>query len=171
MKILVVGSWHPEKAQKYVKEAEELGALLAEKGHTLVASPSSGIQGLVAQSYKNHGGKHFIGYYPDMPLMEEFGEDVLVEPDEKIYTEADYPTRNIVQIKGCDAVIGLTGGRGTLAELITANCDYNRPVGFYKDTSQLIDAYLQIDSSFCGKISYSVDCNEIIKTLESYELE
>ena len=80
MKILVVGTWHVEKSKEYISQANELGYLLAQRGHVLVASPSSGFQGLVAKTYKLNNGSEFIGYFPELKIMEEVGEKVLVQP-------------------------------------------------------------------------------------------
>ena len=167
MKVLVNGSWNEKKSRKYESQAEELGYLLAERGHILVASPSSGIQGLVAQAYKSSGGQHFIGFYPDLNIMNQMKEKVLVEPDEKIMTGQCYPIRNIMQIKDSDAVITITGGAGTLTEVIAAVKDYNLPVSYFSGSSSIMDGYLKLDSFFEKKIHISQNIPNLVDYLES----
>ena len=167
MKILVVGSWHPEKIEKYVSQARELGVLLAERGHILVASPGSGFQGLVAKAYKQSNGSEFIGYYPELKLMRKFGENILIEPDTKIYTKQDYPTRNLLQTKGSEAVIGITGGFKTLTELIISIHDYKLPTSFYKGSSDIIDKFIERESCFAKSINCGNDISSLLDYLEN----
>ena len=171
MKILVVGSWHEEKIKEYISQAQELGKLLAERGHILIASPSSGFQGLVAKSYKQHNGSEFICYYPELKLMEELGEKILMEPDTKIYTEQDYPTRNLLQIKGSEAIIGITGGYKTLTELIIATHDYKIPIAFYKGSSQIIDKFIKAEPDFAKEINYGDDIESLLDYFESLNIK
>ena len=167
MKILVVGSWHSEKAKKYESQAQELGILLAKKGHILVTSPNSGFQGLVAKAYKENNGSKFIGYYPELKLMRKFGEDILIEPDKKIYTKQDYPIRNLLQIKGSEAVIGITGGFGTLTELIASIHDYKLPTSFYSGSSNIIDNFIKKETCFAKNINYENNINNLVNYLEN----
>jgi predicted Rossmann-fold nucleotide-binding protein len=166
MKILVIGSWRPKEANEYLAEARELGHLLAERGHILVASPSSGFQGLVAKAYKNSYGLHYVGYYPRLAFMEKVGEKALIEPDKKIFTNQDYPTRNLLQIKKSDAVIGVTGGLGTLTELIAAVKDYDLPASFYSGSSEIIDGFLDINPDFARKVMTGKNIALLIDSLE-----
>ncbi len=169
MKILVLGTWNSIKAEKYSNQAKELGRLIAEHDHTLIASPSSGIQGLVAKAYKQNGGKEFIGYYPDENLMKKVGEKTLIIPDSSIYTFEDYPIRNIMQVRESEAVIGLTGGLGTLTEIISAVEDYNLPTAFYKNSSnkRLIDKFFTINQEFKSKIIYDTNLSNMLLELEN----
>lgn len=98
--------------------------------------------------------------------MREIGEDVLVEPDEKIYTEKDYPMRNLLQVKGSDAVIGVTGGLGTLTELIAAVKDYNLPTSFYQGSSPFIDGFLKLERFFAQKVYCGNNIHHLIDHLE-----
>ena len=167
MKILVIGRWNPKKLGKYVKHANDLGKLLAERGHTLVASPSSGFQGLVAKSYKENNGTHFIGYYPNLEQMNTIGEVTLIEPDERIYTDADYPIRNILQIKGADCVIAVTGGAGVLTEIIASVKDYNLPLVYYDKSSSIVDGYFKLDDKVKTLVHIGMDLVELLDYLES----
>ena len=166
MKILVIGTWNPKVSREYTAQADELGKILAKRGHTLVASPSNGFQGLVASSYKKNGGSEFIGYFPQLELMEKIGEEILVEPDVKVLTRQDYPIRNILQIQGSEAVIGITGGTGTLSELIVSMNDYHLPTAFYKGSSPIVDGFRELDPSFKKNLEYGNNINELVNYLE-----
>jgi predicted Rossmann-fold nucleotide-binding protein len=167
MRILVVGGWKPEKTIDYLDKAEELGKEIAGRGHTLVTSPSSGIQGIVAKHYKESGGREFIGYYPKQSLMQAIGEDVMIEPDIPVYTDAIYAIRNIRQIEGSDAAIGLTGGSRTLVELITAIRDFSLPTAFYAGSDSKVDQYRGIDPKFKDKLIYGKSIPDLLDSLES----
>jgi predicted Rossmann-fold nucleotide-binding protein len=52
MKILILGSWQRNKAEKYKKEAEEVGKELAIRGHILVSGGGTGTSEFVVNSYK-----------------------------------------------------------------------------------------------------------------------
>jgi predicted Rossmann-fold nucleotide-binding protein len=166
MNVLVIGRWDPKLSAPYAQQAVFLGRLLARRNHTLLASPSSGIEGLVAQAYKAAGGKEFIAFYPDISLMEQMGEKALIVPDVTHYTEEDYPVRNLLQVKASDVVIGLTGGMGTVTELVAAAKDYGLPTGFCKGTSKVIDTLLDVLPEFRKDIIYSDSPEDILLILE-----
>ena len=166
MKILVVGSWNPEKSREYINQANELGYELAQRGHILIASPSSGFQALVAKAYKQNNGSEFVGYFPKLKLMKEVGEKVLIQPDTSILTNKDYPIRNLLQIKGSDAVIGITGGLGTLTELIASIKDYNLPTSFYEGSSPVIDSVIKVEKDFAKNLKCGNNICELLDYLE-----
>jgi predicted Rossmann-fold nucleotide-binding protein len=167
MKFLVLGSGNREKAARYGAQAEELGTLLAANRHVLVASPSTGIQGLVAKAYKSAGGHKFIGYYPDLSDMEAYGEKALLEPDVKVMTGECYPIRNILQARASDAAIVMTGGRSTLTEALTVVDDIKIPLGYYEGSSPLLDKFISIDPSIKEAVYVSSDIAHMVRILEN----
>jgi predicted Rossmann-fold nucleotide-binding protein len=167
MRILVVGTWNEITARKFHSQAVELGSILAQRDHSLVASPSTGFQGLVAQAYKAAGGRNFIGFYPDLDIMTQIGEGVLVEPDKKIMTGECYPIRNMLQVKGSHAIIAITGGAGTLTELLTGVNDYDLPASYLRGSSSILDGYLQLDSVFATKVYASQTISSLVEYLEN----
>ncbi|MGM5488628.1 MAG: hypothetical protein ACQESG_06785 [Nanobdellota archaeon] len=94
MNILVIGDRRP-MVHPLALLANELGRAIALRGHTLIASPSAGIQGMTARAYKAYGGREFIGYYPHPDIM---FEEVIVKPDVGVHTREDYPMRNLMQV-------------------------------------------------------------------------
>ena len=98
--------------------------------------------------------------------MEAIGEKVLVEPDKPIYTNEDYPMRNILQLREGDKILALTGGTGTLTESIVAVNDYNTPLLYLHGSSQIMDGFLNLDPSFAKKIYYSKNITELLMELD-----
>jgi len=142
IKILILGSWHEEKVKDFLKEAEELGKLIFERGHVPVVAPGGGIYGAVGEFYRNAGGKESIGYYPSEDARAEVGEVYRFEPDKKIMVEEDYPTRNLRQVQGSDAVVAITGGSGAVTDFIIAVEDYKLPGAYLKGSSKDIELIL-----------------------------
>ena len=126
MKILVSGTWRREKAEQYRTEAEQVGMLLATRGHILVTGAGTGMSELVVRSYKVHGGSKYTAYLPSEKCRAEVGEELGPQPDEIIETNVDYPTRNVMMVRDIDAIIALNGGLGTLTEVIHGANDYNK---------------------------------------------
>jgi len=128
MKICLLGSWHAQKAAECKKEAEEIGKELAERGHILVSGGGIGISKIVVDSYKKNKGKQFIAYFPSEKMMKKVGEEKGPMPDKLIETKVDYPERNLIMMRDCDAIIALHGGLGAIAEIIHATKDYHMKV-------------------------------------------
>lgn len=145
-KIFVSGTWNRTKAERFSKEGILLGSLVAGKGYDLVCGPGTGMARHVIDGYRsvqNHGKVTY--YLPTKANMEAVGESVEGGADEIIYTDFDYPLRNIFQIKMSDALIILTGGDGALEEAICALADYRLPVAAYRGsgTAAIALDYLQ----------------------------
>jgi len=128
MKILIIGTWNPEKAKNYESFAGQIGKELAKKGHILVSGAGTGISELVVKNYKLNQGKKYIAILTSKECREAFGEDIGPTPDEIIDTGMDYPSRNVELVKYCDAVIAMPGTLGTLTEVIHAINDYGKKV-------------------------------------------
>jgi len=163
MKILILGSWQKEKAQFYKKEAEELGKVLADEGHTLISGGGTGISELVINSYKKHGGKHYTAYILSKKEMEKVGEQIGPKPDKLIETNLDYPERNVVMVRECDGAIAIHGGLGTLTEIIHAVKDYNKKVSVI-DVGELAQ-WIRAIPDLKQKVLLTKDVKEAIKNI------
>jgi len=128
MKILVIGSWRRQEAKDFAADAVRLGELLAKGGHSLMTGGGKGVPDIVAGSYRKNGGDDFTAYFPSKGEMERVGEERGLEPDRPVMTGLDYPQRNVLMVKNCDAVIALSGALGTLTEIIHAVNDYGKKV-------------------------------------------
>jgi hypothetical protein len=164
MKILMFGSWQAHKAIECKKEAEEIGKELAERGHILISGGGTGISKLVVEAYKKNKGKQFIAYFPSEQIMKKVGEEKGPKPDKVIETNVDYPERNLIMIRNCDAIIALHGGLGTLAEIINAVKDYHKKVSVI-DRGELVD-WIKSISQLKEKVFITNDIKKAIDYLE-----
>lgn len=145
LRILILGSWHDETAKRFSKETEELGRLIFEKGHIPVIAPGSGIYGAVGVAYRNAGGNKSVGYYPSEEARAKVGEIYTFEPDEKVMVNEDYPTRNLRQVQGSDAIIAIAGRTGTVTDFISGATDYALPCAYLRRSSVNMDMLMEFD--------------------------
>jgi uncharacterized protein (TIGR00730 family) len=103
----------PGNDDAYVKSAEALGTMLAQKAITLVyGGGNKGIMGAVANAALTAGGK-VVGIIPQLLLEWEAQHEGLTE---LIVTESMH-ARKLMLYDKCDVAIVLPGGMGTLDEL------------------------------------------------------
>ncbi|MBB2913503.1 hypothetical protein FHS43_004807 [Streptosporangium becharense] len=99
--------------QKYIALAEEVGAELAARGHTLVSGGARvSCMGAVARAARAAGGRT-VGVIPQALVDVELADE---ESDELVVT-ADMRERKGVMDARSDAFLVLPGGIGTLEEL------------------------------------------------------
>ncbi|MBI5856245.1 MAG: TIGR00730 family Rossman fold protein [Sphingobacteriales bacterium] len=97
----------------FIKHAEEVGKLLAEKNITLIYGGGNvGIMSVIANAAMQHGGK-VIGIIPKLLLEWERQHEQITE---LIVTEDMHDRKKIIYER-CDAALILPGGFGTLDEL------------------------------------------------------
>jgi predicted Rossmann-fold nucleotide-binding protein len=133
--VFVSGTWSAEKAAPYASDARRLGVLIAESGYDLATGPGTGIAGLVIdgfRSVKTSGRVRF--YLPAREAMERVGEAIERTADETVETTFDYPMRNVFQVSESAGLFVITGGDGTLEEILPALIDYNLPVAVVADS-------------------------------------
>lgn len=145
LRILILGSWHDDTAKRFSRETEELGRFLFERGHTPVIAPGGGIYGAVGTAYRRAGGAKSIGYYPSESARVKVGETYTFEPDVKVMVEEDYPTRNLRQVQGSDAVVAIAGKTGTVTDFISAATDYALPCAYLQGSSKNMDLLMEFD--------------------------
>jgi len=124
-----------------VAAAEEVGRLVAERGAVLVNGGTSGIMEASARGAQQAGGLT-IGFLPQGDYSHA-----------NAYLDIAFPTgmgtmRNVLTSRGCDAVIMLGGGAGTLNE-VTLAYDFGTPVIVLRGTSGWSDRLEE--SLFDGK--------------------
>lgn len=114
MKISVFGGSQPKAGDAAYTAAQELGALLAQRGHTVLTGGYIGTMEAVSRGASEAGG-HVIGVTceaienwrksaPNRWVKEERRKKTLVE-------------RLQALVEGCDAALALPGGPGTLTEI------------------------------------------------------
>jgi hypothetical protein len=164
MKICMFGSWEAHKAIECKKEAEEIGKMLAERGHVLVSGGGTGISKFVVEAYRKNKGKKFIAYFPSAKIMKKVGEERGPKPDKEVKTNVDYPERNLIMIRNCDAIISLHGGLGTLSEMIAAIKDYHKKVSVI-DKGEFVD-WIRAIQPLKEKVFITNDIKKAIEYLE-----
>ncbi len=153
MQIFVSGTWRPDKAAQYANEGATLGQLIAENGCDLACGPGTGIARHVIDGYRQVDRRGIVRYYlPKAEYMEAVGEAVEPGYDELIWSDYDYPMRNVWQISQSQGLFVLTGGDGTLEEILPALIDYRIPVAVVRGSGsaavaleRLIDLYPEWD--------------------------
>ncbi|MBU1110049.1 hypothetical protein KKB83_00260 [Patescibacteria group bacterium] len=120
MKIFVAGAWDPKIATHFQDEIEALGQLLAKRDHSVIMGPGSGIVRYIMKGFRsipNRKGK-IIFYLPKSAELIRTGEDLSPFADKIVKTNDDYLTRTLRMSRSADALGAITGGAGTLYEMI-----------------------------------------------------
>jgi uncharacterized protein (TIGR00725 family) len=108
MRVSVIGGGSVDEATAVV--AEELGEVLADRGHKVVCGGLSGVMEAVCRGARSVGG-HTIGI---LPGGDRAAANAYVET--AIATDINHARNPLVVMNG-DAVIAVDGGPGTLSEL------------------------------------------------------
>ena len=112
MNICLYGASSKELDKKYISAAEELGRIIAERGHSLVyGGGAHGMMGAAARGVKSAGGT-VIGVAPRFFNVDGVLYD---ECDEFIYTETMRERKQIMEERS-DAFVAVPGGIGTFEE-------------------------------------------------------
>lgn len=141
MQIFVSGTWKAEKAAPHADQAKSLGREIAEEGFDLACGPGTGIARYVIDGFRETDREGVVRYYlPSPEAMEAAGEKVDFGADVIEQTDLDYPMRNVLQVQRSDGLFVLTGGDGTLEEILPALIDYRLPVAAVAGTGTAVDA-------------------------------
>ncbi|MBI5354118.1 MAG: LOG family protein [Chloroflexi bacterium] len=114
MNITVFGGAQVKEGTAAYEEARELGALLAQNGHTVLTGGYMGTMEAVSRGATEAGG-HVIGVTCiDIEVWRKTSPNQWVKEERRKKTLIE---RIQALIEGCDAAIALPGGAGTLAEI------------------------------------------------------
>jgi predicted Rossmann-fold nucleotide-binding protein len=138
LQVFVSGTWRDDKAVEYARAAAHVGELIAEAGCSLACGPGTGIaryaiDGFCSVPSRRGAVRYFL---PAESYMTAVGEVIQPGYDEIVQTDLDYPMRNVYQISKSSGLIAITGGDGTLEEMLPALIDYNLPVSALKGAGQ-----------------------------------
>jgi len=98
----------------YFDVAEELGAVMAARGHTLVYGGASiGLMGALARAVHRGGGR-VVGVLPE-PLK---AREIAYEQADELVITRDLRERKAIMEERADAFVALPGGFGTLEETV-----------------------------------------------------
>ena len=183
MRVCVYGASSSHIDKEYILKGEELGKILAERGHNLVfGAGSDGMMGAAARGFKA-GGANIHGVIPK--FFEENGYEAIFYDADKITYTQTMAERKAIMEDECEAFIITPGGIGTFEEFFQvltlkqlgrhkkAIVLYNIN-GYYEPIKQLIQS--GIDSKFinneCEKLCVFVDtAEEVVNYIESYSTD
>ncbi len=134
MRICIFGAASPTIDKKYIKATEELGEMLAKRGHSLVfGGGGNGLMGAAARGFKSGGG-NIIGVVPRF-FDEENVEAICDFCNELIMPETMRERKQIMEDKA-DAFVVVPGGIGTYEEFFEVLTlkqlqRHNKPIALY----------------------------------------
>ncbi len=112
--ICVYASGSKTLDQSYIKEAEMLGQLIAQRGYALVfGGGAHGLMGAVARGAAQTGGR-IIGVVPEIMNVNA----LLFDGCSEMHITSGMRERKALMEEKADAFIALPGGYGTLEELL-----------------------------------------------------
>ena len=176
MNISVFGGSQPKEGDTAYAEAQELGKLLAERGHTVLTGGYIGTMEAVSRGAHEAGG-HVIGVTCiDIENWRKVGANRWVKEERRMKTLNE---RLQGLIEGCDAALALPGGPGTLTEislmwnLMIVESLHRRPLILIGDGWQSIfdQVFMYLDKYTSAQqreiLSFAKDIHTAIKLLES----
>ncbi len=179
MNITVFGGSQPKESDSAYTEAQELGRLLAQRGHTVLTGGYIGTMEAVSRGASEAGG-HVIGV-----TCEDIEAWRAVRPNQWVKEERREKTligRLQVLIEGCDAALALPGGAGTLTEvtlmwnLMIVESLPPRPLiligsGWKSTFDQFfkeLDGYMSASQK--ERLGFAEDINTAVEKLESWQI-
>jgi uncharacterized protein (TIGR00725 family) len=168
LQAFVSGTWRTDKAAAYADTAARVGELIAAAGWSLACGPGTGIARHAIDGFRSVSPRRGVVRYhlPAKAHMAEVGEQVQPGADETIETDLDYPMRNVYQVSRSHALIVITGGDGTLEEILPALIDYNLPVGILKGSGQAaaaVEVLLDIFPEWRPNVFIGDDPGELVR--------
>jgi uncharacterized protein (TIGR00730 family) len=116
MNVTIFGGAQPKEGSAAYEEARQLGALLAQSGHTVLTGGYMGTMEAVSRGAHENGG-HVIGVTcEDIEAWRPTKANQWVKEERKHKTLS---SRMMDLIENNDAAMALSGGVGTLAEIAT----------------------------------------------------
>ena len=130
--------------------AEQLGAAIAQTDCFLVTGATTGLPGMVATSFRKHGG-FALGISPAENRTEHVARYGLPEDgaDVIVYTGFGYKGRNVINIRSSDIVLFFGGATGTLNEFTIAY-DEGKIIGVLEGSGGIADHVREI-LQYCNK--------------------
>jgi len=179
MNISVFGGSQPKEGDTAYTEAQELGRLLAQRGHTVLTGGYIGTMEAVSRG-ANEAGGYVVGV-----TCEDIEAWRAVKPNQWVKEERREKTligRLQVLIEGCEAALALPGGAGTLTEvalmwnLMIIESLPPRPLiligGGWQSTFDQFFKDLEIYTSAQQRelLQFAEDVNTAVNALEGYQV-
>jgi uncharacterized protein (TIGR00730 family) len=179
MNISVFGGSQPKAGDAAYAEAQELGKLLAQRGHTVLTGGYIGTMEAVSRGASEAGG-HVIGVTcEEIERWRRVGANRWVKEEWRKKTLIE---RLQALVEGCDAAFALPGGPGTLTEislmwnLMIVESLHRRPLILIGDGWQSVfdQVFTQLDTYTSAQqrelLSFAKDIHTAVNQLESYQV-
>ena len=179
MNISVFGGSQPKAGDAAYAEAQELGKLLAQRGHTVLTGGYIGTMEAVSRGASEAGG-HVIGVTcVDIENWRKVGANRWVKEEWRKKTLVE---RLQALIEGCDAALALPGGPGTLTEislmwnLMIVESLHRRPLVLIGNgwQSVLDQVFTQLDGYVPAHqrelLTFAKDIHTAVEKLESWKV-
>lgn len=176
MNISVFGGSQPKAGDAAYAEAQELGKLLAQRGHTVLTGGYIGTMEAVSRGASEAGG-HVIGVTcVDIENWRKVGANRWVKDEWRKQTLIE---RLQALVEGCDAALALPGGPGTLTEisllwnLMIVESLHRRPLILIGDGWQSVfdQVFKQLEPYTSAQqrelLSFAKDIHTAVKFLEN----
>ena len=176
MNISVFGGSQPKAGDAAYAEAQELGKLLAQRGHTVLTGGYIGTMEAVSRGASEAGG-HVIGVTcVDIENWRKVGANRWVKEEWRKQTLIE---RLQALVEGCDAALALPGGPGTLTEvslmwnLMIVESLHRRPLILIGDGWQAVfdQVFKQLDTYTSAQqrklLSFAKDIHTAVSMLDS----
>jgi uncharacterized protein (TIGR00730 family) len=180
MNISVFGGSQPKEGDTAYNEAQELGRLLAQRGHTILTGGYIGTMEAVSRGAHEAGG-HVIGVTcEDIEAWRPVKANAWVKEEKRRKTLLE---RLQALIEGSDAAIALPGGPGTLTEIALAwnlmiiGSLHRRPLiligegwaSVFDQVFTRLDGYTPMHQR--ELLSFSMDIYTAVKMLEGWQVK
>lgn len=179
MQICVYGASSNTIDRAYISSVEELGRLMAERGHGLVfGGGAQGLMGAVVRGVSGHGGRS-LGVAPSF-----FNVDGVLYPDctEFLYTQTMRERKQLMEDRS-DAFVMTPGGIGTFEEffeILTLKQlgRHNKPIavfnvnGYYDDMQQMVETAVRqnfMKDACLGLYGMFGAADQVLDYLEQYD--
>jgi uncharacterized protein (TIGR00725 family) len=154
--------------------AMELGAAIANAGHSLLTGATVGLPNYAAEAYKAAGGLMSVGISPAASKVEHVMKYRLPTKayDSIIFTGLHYVGRDALLITSSDAVVSIGGRLGTLHEFTIA-METDTPIGFLQGAGGISDQIQTLMSlahplRTGAMVTFNESAEELVKELTSF---
>lgn len=155
--------------EKAVKNAQEIGRVVASKNCTLVNGACPGLPDEAARGARENGGE-VLGISPAISIRSHIKkyQSPIEHYSDIVFTGLGLMERDILNIRSCHGVIILPGGTGTLNEFTVAY-DEGKPIGVLTGCGGVADHIHEI-LAFCSRevtdrMVFSDDPKELVEKL------
>ncbi len=171
MRICVYGAASPTIDKEYMRIVEDMGEILAKRGHSLVfGGGGNGLMGAAARGFRRGNG-YIFGVIPQF-FKEETVEEICDFCNELIMPETMRQRKQIME-DNADAFIVVPGGIGTYEEffeILTLKqlCRHNKPIAVY-NIMNYYDSLHEVMKQVIGKNFIKENCLELYRITENLD--